>query len=122
MSNTPAGLRDCYLTVWTKTSSTGDAAGQLVPSYTKKWNLWGQISNAMPAAAGAAGVRGQSESWATYHMNVDAKYVARVSYFPGLAATDKISEQTRSGTVEYEIAGDPISDGDELIIPLALKV
>lgn len=119
---TPAGLRDSYLTIWTESSSTGDAAGQLVPSYTRKWNVWGKVSSGMPAASGAAGVKGQSESWQTYHVNVDAKYVAIIPYVPGLVATDRLTEQTRSGTYTYEISGDPISDGDELIVPLALKV
>lgn len=118
---TPAGQRDAYLTIWTESSSTGDAAGQLVPSYTRKWNVWGKLTSGMPVG-NAAGVKGQAESWQAYHMNVDARYVAIIPYVPGLAATDKVSEQTRSGTVEYQIAGDPISDGDELIVPLALKV
>ena len=118
---TPAGQRDAYLTIWTETSSTGDAAGQLVPSYTRLWNVWGQLTSSVPPN-NASGVKGQTESWQSYHVNVDARYVAIIPYFPGLAATDRITEQTRSGTYTYEIAGDPISDGDELIVPLNLVV
>ena len=115
----PAGNRSSYLTIYRESSTTADAAGQLVPTFTKLCNAWGEIRSAIPPA-NAAGIRGQTERWAGYHMNVDAQFVITIPYPDvDIVATDKITETWRDSTVTYQIAGQPLDNGGELLIPVS---
>ena len=118
----PAGRRNSYLTIYTQTATTGDGAGQVVETFTKKCNAWGAVSAYVPGQ-NATAVRGQREQWANYHMNVDAQFVITIPYVSGLSADDRITEIDRNGdTVTYNIAGEPLPSGGDLIIPVAQVV
>jgi hypothetical protein len=117
----PAGKRSSYLTVWTVTDSTADAAGGVSPVATKRCNAWGEVKAFVPGA-NAAAIRGQNEAWASFHMNVNANFIITIPYVSGIEATDKITEITRSGTLTYQVAGQPLDNGGDLIIPVMQEV
>src|SRR5262245_7467125 len=97
----PAGHRDTLLTLWREVSSVpgaSDNTGQMVASYQKIGNAWGSVTSAQPPP-NAAGIKGQTEEWASYHMNVNAKYVITIDYRGDLQATDRFTEvSARTGT------------------------
>ena len=117
----PAGKRSSYLTIWTVSDSTADAAGGVSPVAVKKCNAWGEVKAFVPGN-NAAAIRGQNEAWASFHMNVNANFIITIPYVPGILATDKITQTTRAGNVTYQIAGQPLDDGGDLIIPVAQEV
>lgn len=117
---TPAGDRDTYLTLWRNSATVPGstaATGQMVETATKVGYVWGKISSAMPPV-NAAGIKGQNENWASYHVNVDARYVITVPY-GGIdpQPDDWFTAHFRGVDYRYDIAGQPIYDGGDLHIP-----
>jgi hypothetical protein len=116
-----AGNRDTYLTIWTVTDSTADAAGGINPVPVKKCHAWGEIKAFVPGP-NAAGVKGQREEWNSFHQITNANYVVTIPYISGVSATDQITGRFRGQTFTMNIAGDPLINGGDLIIPVRLVV
>ena len=118
----PAGKRSTYLTVWrdasTIPSSTADT-GQMVETSVKVCNVWGELKAAIPAS-NAVAVKGQTEEWGGYHVNVNAKYIVTIPYTPDIEATDYFTALFRGTTYRYNIAGAALFNGNDMIFAVSL--
>jgi hypothetical protein len=118
-----AGKRDHFLTIWKDVSTVPGATantGQMVESQQRVCDVWASVAAFVPSANSSA-VRGQSESWNSFHMNVDAKFVLTFPWVPDLDATCWATEVDRRGrTTRYNFAGEPLDDGGDLIVPVAM--
>ncbi len=118
----PAGKRDTLLTIWRDEStipSATAATGQMVETPVRVCQAWGEVKAAIPAP-NAVAVKGQTEEWGGYHVNVNAKYIVTIPYSPDIEATDYFTEVFRGTTYRYNIAGAALFNGNDMIFAVSL--
>ncbi len=108
----PAGRRSSYLTMWLESSSSADAAGQFVPTYTKVCNVWGEVTLAAPPIS-ATRIKGSQEEWVGYTQAQTVTHLVSIPFIPNyIGATGKFTETIRGTVFTYQVAGAPMIGSD----------